>query len=160
MNHQPWIAAINRLLMAELRPNPRPKPGAPATPKYWNKEDLAAAADIRANTLSDVMRGKREPSVSTLIAIAKALNVTAAALLMDADEAAAYASFRQARATTTQSAAIEETVQRILDQRGEEMKAQWIALQTRSVLADLTGQKAETEEHPIAVPSKRRKVGR
>lgn len=152
MSHQPWIAAINRLLLAELRPNPRPKPGTHPTEKYWNKEDLAAAADIRANTLSDVMRGKREPSVSTLVAIAKALNVSAATLLMDVDEAGAYASFQQARATTVQSAAIEDKVQRILEERAEEMKAQWLALQRPAVLAAVAA--------PDEAAPKRRKVGR
>lgn len=155
MHSKPWVAAINRLLKAELRPNPRPKPGAPVEDKYWNGEDLAEAADVRANTVSDVIRGKREPSVETLVKIAKALGVSAATLLMDADEATAYATFRQSRATTTQTAAVEETVNRILEQRAEQMKADWLSTQTRAVLQEI----AAPTPRPVLTRSTKRSGG-
>lgn len=131
----PWIDAINRLLKAELRLDPRPKPGRDPKPKYWNFQDLAAAGNIRTTTLSDWMTGKRVPSIGNLQAIAAALNVPVAALLMGGDEAAAYVAFQQSRdsaAQTTES--VEQAVRRVLDAEGERLKEEWIALQTQRVL--------------------------
>ena len=150
MTGKPWVAAIHRLLKAEPRPDPRPKPGHKPGLKFWNGADLAEAAKIRPNTLSDAMTGKREPGAGTLLAIAEALQVPPAALLMDADEAEAYLRFRQNHTATTQNAAMEETVRRVLEQRAEQMKADWLATQTQSVMSELNGAPPapETKEAP------------
>lgn len=157
VTEKPWVAAVNRLLRAELRPNPRPKPHTPPSDKYWNNEDLATAAGIRANTLSDVMRGKRDPAVSTLRALADALKVSPATLLMDADEAAAYAVFRQTRATTQQTAAIEDTVRKMLEAEAEQRKAEWVEHKTKEALAVLSSHPPQPfVERPIRQKRKTR----
>ncbi len=144
---QPWVAAIHRLLKAERRPDPRPKPGRTPEPIFWNGADLSAASGIRPNTLSDAMTGKREPALSTLLAIADALGAPPAALLMDADEAEAYVRFRQHHAAHAQSAAVEATVRRVLEERAEAMKSAWLDTQTSAVLADL-GKEAPVADAP------------
>ena len=67
---RPWVAAIYRLTKGQLRPDP----ANPQRQKYWSQTDLARAADVRPNTLSEIING-REPSIATLIKIATALQV-------------------------------------------------------------------------------------
>lgn len=157
VTEKPWVAAVNRLLRAELRPNPRPKPHTPASVKYWNNEDLATAAGIRANTLSDVMRGKRDPAVTTIRALAEALKVTPATLLMDADEAAAYAVFQQTHATTQQTTAIEDTVRRMLEAEAERRSVEWVEHKTKEALAVLNSHAPQlVAEQPVRQKRKTR----
>lgn len=66
-----WVDAINRLLRAENRPDPND----PESMKRWNQGDLAQAAGIRPNTMSEILSAKREPSLDTLQKIATAFNV-------------------------------------------------------------------------------------
>jgi len=155
VKNQPWIGAINRLLKAELRPDPRPKANKPVRDIYWNGQDLAVAASIRANTLSDVMTGKREPSVSTLQAIAKAFGVPASALLMDHDEAMAYAKFAHSHTASAQTLALKDQVRRIMEDRAEEMKAAWIETQTAKVVAELTSTKPTAAPKPVKRTTKK-----
>jgi transcriptional regulator with XRE-family HTH domain len=139
---KPWVAAIHRLLKAERRPDPRPKQGRTPDAIFWNGADLAEAAKIRTNTLSDAMTGKREPSVTTLVAIAQALNVPLAALFMEADEAEAYVRFRHHQTAAGQTADLEATVRRIVNERA----AQWAEQETQTVMAELTEAPA-TKKH-------------
>jgi transcriptional regulator with XRE-family HTH domain len=44
--------------------------------KKWSQEDLALESDVNKNYLSDLERGRRNPSILVLNRIAKALGVT------------------------------------------------------------------------------------
>jgi transcriptional regulator with XRE-family HTH domain len=81
-----WVGAINRLIRAKERPDPT----NPARFIYWTRGDLAKAAGIRPNTLTDLMRGDHEPSLTTLHRVAAALEVPLVVLLMTEAEAASY----------------------------------------------------------------------
>jgi transcriptional regulator with XRE-family HTH domain len=94
---EPWARLINRLLKAEKRPDPRPKPDEPTELKYWNQTDLAAAAEMGGNTVTDIMRGARRPSLESLEAIARVLGQPVFLFLMPADEAERYQRFREAK---------------------------------------------------------------
>lgn len=137
VSDKPWVAAIHRLLKAKLRLDPSPTPGEKPQLKYWKGVDLSAAAGVGPNTISDAMTGRRFPSSETLVAIAVALDVPPAALMMDPDEAEAYIDFRQNHSVKSQSAVTEQTIRRLLEERAERMKADWLTTQTQSVIAEL-----------------------
>lgn len=134
---KPWIAAINRLLRAELRRDPRPKPNKPLRETHWNQTDLAVAAGIEGTTLSSILSGKRIPSTDTLCKIAKALDVNPAVLWLTADEAVAVDNYHQQRATVTQAATLEETVNRLIERRAEDQKQAYFERERTAVLAEL-----------------------
>jgi transcriptional regulator with XRE-family HTH domain len=92
-SHASWVLNINRLMGAEMRPSPRPKPGQAPRLKHWNQEDLAVASGVTGNTLSDILRGKRQPGIASLEAIASALGTPAFVLLMNPADAERYAQF-------------------------------------------------------------------
>jgi transcriptional regulator with XRE-family HTH domain len=94
---EPWTHLINRLLKAEKRPSPRRERDKPITLKYWNQADLAAAAGIGNNAVTDIIRGARRPSLETLEAIARAFGQPVFMFLMPSDEAERYARFREAK---------------------------------------------------------------
>lgn len=89
---EPWIDAVNRLLRAKQRPDPKNR----ADLKWWTQGDLASAAGVRGNTLSDMMNNKREPSVDTLRKIAAALEVPQFFMLMTEAEQQTYLSAHDA----------------------------------------------------------------
>ena len=49
--------------------------------KKWSQEDLALAADINKNYLSDLERGMRNPTLKVMEKIANALEITIEELL-------------------------------------------------------------------------------
>lgn len=68
-----WVDAINRLLRAKERLDPFDR--NKTRQKRWNQGDLAEAAGVRPNTLSEILNGKREPSIDTLTKLATAFEV-------------------------------------------------------------------------------------
>lgn len=127
--------------------------------KYWNQTDLAEACEIRGTTLSHILNGKTQPDLDTLITLAKVLGVSLATLLMDDDEAEAYAEFQKSRATLKESNAFEDRLNRLLEQRADEMKAEWIAMQRRRALEEMKEpEKADPPEPEVAL--RKRKHGR
>lgn len=137
VEHKPWIAAIHRLLRAELRPDPRPKPNRPVQDKHWNQADLAVAAQIEGNTLSSILLGRRVPSTDTLCKIAKTLGVNPAVLWLTADEAVALENYHQHRATAAQAASMEDTIARIVERRAEEQKQAYKEREIEAVRAEV-----------------------
>jgi transcriptional regulator with XRE-family HTH domain len=49
--------------------------------RHWTQEDLAAAADLDRAYVGSLERGERNPSLTTLCRVAKALRVTLASLV-------------------------------------------------------------------------------
>ena len=49
--------------------------------RKWSQEDLALEADINKNYLSDLERGKRNPTISILKRIAEALDISLSELI-------------------------------------------------------------------------------
>lgn len=110
-----WIAAINRLLRAKLRADP----AAPHTLIWWNQGDLARAAGVRENTLSDLLKGKREPSVSTLAKLAQALDVPTCCLLMTEADATTFLRARMDKAQETHTHAVRQDLRERMQVRLE-----------------------------------------
>jgi transcriptional regulator with XRE-family HTH domain len=149
---KPWMVAIKRHLGAELRPDPRPKPGHAAQMKFWNQQDLAFAAKIGGTTLSQILNGKRIIDTHTLFAIAGALSVSPAVLLMDEEESAAYRIFQRERTFASHASALESTVNRLLEERGEAMKKAWVAGEKAAVMKELPALSPEpSTDAPAAI---------
>lgn len=90
-----WVAVVHRFLKAVQRPDP----DDPKKLKYWTQGDLAKAAGLRPNTLTDLMIGWRDdatdprkdgPKIETLKAVARAFEIPVFYLLMTEEEAATY----------------------------------------------------------------------
>jgi transcriptional regulator with XRE-family HTH domain len=86
VTHSPWIDTVNRLLKAKPRPDPKDRTRL----IRWGQGTLAEACGLRANTLSDMMNGKREPSLDTLRRLAEALEVPLFFMLMSEQEQNIY----------------------------------------------------------------------
>ena len=145
----PWVQTTNRLLGAEMRPDPRPKAGKPARLKYWKQADLVAATGLRANTISDMLLGKRLPGIDTLEAIGKVFQMPAFMFLMPVDEAERYAQFRVA-------VQVEDTATQ------QRKLAREIAADLAPAFADLierrmAGKTEEPVSAPAIVPAKKKK---
>lgn len=97
-----WIDAVNRLLRSRQRPDPSDRTQL----KWWNYGDLADVADVRANTLSDIINAKREPSIDTIDKLAKALEVPAFFMLMTDAEQATYLRGRDQKEQETTAATL------------------------------------------------------
>jgi transcriptional regulator with XRE-family HTH domain len=66
--------------------------------RRMSQEDVADRAGISSHShVSDIERGRKQPSVETLYRLARALNVHPADLLDDRDEAAVLARLRRDR---------------------------------------------------------------
>lgn len=78
----PWIDAIHRAMAACDRQDPKD----PKQMKRWGQGDLALAARIRGNTVSDILNRKREPSISTLDQLARALSLPLGAMFLSEEE--------------------------------------------------------------------------
>jgi transcriptional regulator with XRE-family HTH domain len=161
-----WVQTINRLLRSEARPDPRPKPNQPAKLKYWNQTDLAIAANIRGNTLSDIMAGKRKPSLDSLETVADALGQPPFLFLMDPQEAERYASFRVAKQTEDTAHGLRISAQQAAHDIMSELAPDIASLIERRLL---TGQPLSQPAKPLAgkpalahtsAQAKARKVGR
>jgi transcriptional regulator with XRE-family HTH domain len=75
----------------------------------WTQEDLAEVAGISVHYLSTIENGKRDPSVSTVMALAKALKVSAGELLGGV-EGLSPAGIEAARSFERLSATAQDTV--------------------------------------------------
>lgn len=100
-----WIDTVNRLLRAKQRPDPKNE----GRLKWWNYGDLAAASDVRPNTLSDIINAKRDPSIETLIKVSGALEVPPFFMLMTEEQQETYLrNADQKQQETTESALRQE----------------------------------------------------
>lgn len=84
-----WISLVNRLLRAKQRPDPSPHAAGKLI--WWKQGHLAAAANVRPNTLSDLMNNKRLPDIETLDKLATALEVPIFYMLMSEEQQVAFA---------------------------------------------------------------------
>lgn len=121
----PWQDAINRL----LRSVDRPDPNNLQKMKRWTQGDLAIAAGITGNTLSELLNEKREPSLSVLNKVALAFGVPLSTMFVTERQAAILASQQISEDALNREVDITARVEQRVMARMAEMVRQETALE-------------------------------
>jgi transcriptional regulator with XRE-family HTH domain len=136
-----------------MRAKQRPDPSAPKSLIWWKQGDLAEAAGVRPNTLSDIMRGKREPAIETLGKLAAALEVPVFFMLMTEAQQQAFGRGAEQRQHESREAEVKQEMREFFMSRIDGVLDQ---IQSEFIGKAPAGTEAPAEEPAQDAPRKRK----